>query len=216
MKSIFIFLLLLALTLNFGCSQKNTSPIKVKLNLEKEYTKSFSKNDFWVRNQIDEENLNVKTDSVVEHYYDISIDIENLGERDIYIWMMSCSWQNNIVINNNYIHYYSQGCDSNFALPEKIKSKSKITFNGTVRKDLKFDYPDENSVYGDQVELTKVGLILIDDIYEPNRKTFDYFLMMHDKSKHQFIWSNGINLLTENKKDKKNLIKPRCRGFAIR
>ena len=120
MKSIFKFSVLLVLTLNFACSQKDTSPIKVNLNLEKEYSKSFSKNDFWVRNQIEEENLNVKTDSVVEYNYDLSIDIENLGERDIYIWMMTCSYHWNFEINNNYINFYHRGCDKNVAMPEKI------------------------------------------------------------------------------------------------
>jgi hypothetical protein len=203
MKSIFIFFILLVLTLNFGCSQKDTTPIKVKLSLEKEYTKSLSKNDYWVRNQIDQQSLNVKSDSVIVHYYDITIEIENVGERDIYIWMMTCSWQHNFEINNNYINFYHRGCDSNFPIREKIKSKSKITFNGTVRKNLKFDYPNENSVYGKQIELTKVGLIIIDDFYKPNREMVNYSLNMEDKSKYKLIWSNGINLFRENNRNQK-------------
>lgn len=202
MKSIFIFLLLLVIALNFGCRQADATPINIKLNLEKEYTKSFSKTDYWVREQIEQQNLNVKKDSVVEHYYDIKVEIENVGEKDIYIWMMTCSWHHNFKINNNYIYFYHKGCDSNFPILEKIKSKSKITFSGTLRKNLKFDYPDENSVYGAQVELTRVGLVIIDDIYKPNQ-TLDYFLNMEDKSKHKLIWSNGINLLRKNNQDQK-------------
>jgi len=194
MKSISIFLL--SLTVIFGCSQKKTHPIEIKLNLEKEYTKSFSKNDFRVRNQIEEQSLNVKTDSIVEHYYDITIEIENIGNKDLYVWMMTCSWYNNFKINNNYIYFYNPngGCDSNFPILNKIEAKSKKTINGTVRKNLKFDYSDENSIYGKQVELTKVGLIIIDDIYKPNSGS-EYFLNMEDKSKQKVIWSNGINLL---------------------
>lgn len=198
MRSTFILLLLMALTLNLGCRQTNTIPIKIKLNLEKEYTKSISKNDFWVKNQIEEQSLDVITDSIIEHYYDVTIDIENVGEKDLYIEMMSCSWYNNFKINNNYIYFYNPkgGCDSNIPELKKIESKSKITINGTIRKNLKFDYPAKNSIYGEQVKLTKVGLIIIGDIYKPNRKDFsDYFLYMEDKSKQKLIWSNGINLL---------------------
>ncbi|OBW41845.1 hypothetical protein AB670_01796 [Chryseobacterium sp. MOF25P] len=200
MKSTFTLLLLVALTLNLGCIQTNTVPIKIKLNLEKEYTKSISKNDFWVKNQIEEQSLDVKTDSIIEHYYDITIDIENVGEKDLYIWMMSCSWYNNFKINNNYIYFYNPkgGCDSNIPELKKIESKSKITIHGTVRKSLKFDYPAKNTVYGEQVKLTKVGLIITDDIYKYKYKDFsEYNLFMEDKSKQNLIWSNGINLLTD-------------------
>lgn len=174
MKSTFTLLLLVALTLNLGCIQTNTVPIKIKLNLEKEYTKSISKNDFWVKNQIEEQSLDVKTDSIIEHYYDITIDIENVGEKDLYIWMMSCSWYNNFKINNNYIYFYNPkgGCDSNIPELKKIESKSKITINGTFRKNIKFDYLEKNSIYGKQVELTKIGLIIIDDMYKPDQNKF--------------------------------------------
>jgi len=197
MKSIFIFFLLWVLTLNFGCRQTDSNPIKVKLHLEKEYTKSFSKNDPWVKDQIEQQSLNVDTDSVIVHYYDIKIEIENTGQRDLYVWLMTCSWHHNFQINNNYIYFYHWGCDSNFPGREKITPQSKITLNGTIRKNLKFDYPDENSIYGEQVELTKVGFVTIDDIYKPNNVTLDYTPNIEDKSKHKVIWSNGIKLLSD-------------------
>lgn len=201
MKSTFIFFLLVALlSLNSGCRQKSSTPINIKLNLEKKYTKSFSKNDFRIKNQIEEESLDVKTDSVTEHYYDITIDIENLGKKDVYIWMMSCSWYSNFKINNNYIYFYNPkgGCDSNIPELRKIESNSKITLNGFIRKSLKFDYAAKNTVYGEQVKLTKVGLIVVNDIYKYKYKDFsEYNLFMEDKSKQNLIWSNGINLFTE-------------------
>ncbi|WP_312076259.1 hypothetical protein [Chryseobacterium sp.] len=200
MKSTFIFFLVALLSLNSGCRHKSSTPINIKLNLEKEYTKSFSKNDFRIKNQIEEENLDVKTDSVIEHYYDITIDIENVGEKDLYIWMMSCSWYSNFKINNNYIYFYNPkgGCDSNIPELRKIESNSKITLNGFMRKSLKFDYPVKNTVYGEQVQLTKVGLIVVDDIYKYKYKDFsEYDLFMEDKSKQNLIWSNGINLLKD-------------------
>ncbi len=187
----------MVLALNFGCKHTDTIPVKVKLNLEKEYTKSLSKNDPWVRDQIEQQSLNVDADSVIVHYYDIKIEIENTGQRDIYVWLMTCSWYSNIKINNNYIYFYTRGCDSNFPGREKITPQSKITLNGTVRKNLKFDYPDENSIYGKEVEFTKVGLVTIDDIYKTNVEVVDYSLNMEDKSKHKVIWSNGIKLLSE-------------------
>ncbi|MBD8081885.1 hypothetical protein [Chryseobacterium caseinilyticum] len=204
MKSIFTFLLLLVLTLNFGCKETDTNPIKVKLNLKKEYTKTLSTNDPWVRDQIEQQSLNVSTDSVVVHYYDIKIEIENTGQSDIYVWLMTCSWHDNFRINNNYIYFYHWGCDSNFPGRKKIAPKSKITLNGTVRKNLKFDYPDENSIYGEQVELTKVGLITIDDINKPNNVTLDYIPNIEDKSKYKLIWSNGIKLLSENEQNQED------------
>lgn len=51
-------------------------------------------------------------------------------------------------------------------------------------------------IYGEQVELTIVSLLNIDDIYKPNNVTLDYTPNNEDKSKHKLIWSNGIKLLS--------------------
>ncbi len=65
----------------------------------------------------------------------------------------------------------------------------------TLVKSIKFDYPCQYCVYGQQVETTKLGLIVINDIFETKINGFDYDLGMKDKSKWKIVWSNPLQLL---------------------
>jgi hypothetical protein len=65
-------------------------------------------------------------------------------------------------------------------------------------KSIKFDFPCLNCIYGKQVETTKLGLVIIDDIYKPKLDGFfEYDLAMEDESRWKMVWSNPLYLLTE-------------------
>jgi hypothetical protein len=77
------------------------------------------------------------------------------------------------------------------------KSKSEI-YKTTICKSVKFEYPYKNCVYGPQVETTKVGCIIVDDLFKPKSSTFPgYDLAMEDESLWKVIWSNPLYLLKE-------------------
>lgn len=185
--------ILFILITQIGFSHDVDSVIKVVLNLEREYTKKISIHNGSIEYQIEKGNLVVETDSVDVHFFDVTIDIVNTSDKTIQIWMMTCSWNDFLIVNNKYIRRYYQGCDLNSPFLYDIGPNSKLSYNGTYVKQIKFDYPDNVSIYGRQVELTKIGLILIDDIFEPKVSWFEYGEAKDDLSTHRVIWSNGIN-----------------------
>ena len=60
-------------------------------------------------------------------------------------------------------------------------------------KHIKFDYPgDQIFEYG--VEDTKVGLVVVNDVYQDTLNNKAYHLGMWDKSKWKMVWSNPLQL----------------------
>ncbi|HCC92825.1 MULTISPECIES: hypothetical protein [unclassified Empedobacter] len=195
MKNVLILLVIAFITIGaLKIFKTEKSPITINLQLEKKSSTKLNKHSYgWILDQIKDDDLIISSDSVIVNDYEVKIDIQNTEKKEIYLWMMNCSWDQNFEINNNYIQFYNQGCDKNSPQLFKIAPNSKITLKGTLRKDLKFQYGDDN--FDNEVKLTKIGLIIIDDIYNPKLKMFDYDLNIKDKSKHKIIWSNGIDLL---------------------
>jgi hypothetical protein len=115
--------------------------------------------------------------------------------KPVYIYLMSCSWEENFLINNNYINFKGHDCDKNIPTIVEIKPSETKTYNTTLVKSIKFDYSPQYCVYGKQVETTKLGLIIINDLFLKNITSFDYDLLMEDMSKWTIIWSNPLYLL---------------------
>jgi hypothetical protein len=198
MKYIFLISILLGGNFVKLFAQHDTSyPLTLNIAIEKEYNQKFSKRSFAY--DIERGLYNIKKDSVTQKQYDIKVEIKNNSEKSVFIWLMSCSWEDNFEINNNYISLKGHSCDKNIPhLIEIKKGESKI-YKTTLSKSIKFDYPCENCIYGKQVETSKLGLIIIDDIFKPKSEGFgEYSLAMEDKSLWKRIWSNPLYLLTEN------------------
>ena len=106
---------------------------------------------------------------------------------------MSCSWEDNFLVNNNYINMEGHDCPKNIPTLVEIKPGESKSYSTTLIKSIKFDYPCKYCVYGRQVETTKIGLIVISDITKPSSN--DYFRNMEDKSKWKIYWSNPLYLL---------------------
>ncbi len=198
MNYIFLILILLGGNCEKLFAQQDTSyALAINIRIEKEYDLKFSKKDFSY--EISRGHYNITTDSVKQTQYDIKIEIKNNSNKAAFIWLMTCSWEDNFQFNNNYIYFYRDGCDSNFPELRKIDSGESKIYEISIRKSIKFEYPCEYCIYGPQVETTKLGLIIIDDLFEPKLDAFlGYKLAMEDKSLWRIIWSNPLYLLTKN------------------
>jgi hypothetical protein len=53
------------------------------------------------------------------------------------------------------------------------------------------------------VESTKIGLIVVDEVYDSKLNMLDYSLAMEDKSKWTIVWSNSVKLLDKQPEPKK-------------
>jgi hypothetical protein len=110
---------------------------------------------------------------------------------------MTCSWQDNFIVNNNYIFIEGEECDHNFPSLKTLKPGESKMYQCTLIKSLQFDYPCEGCDPYREPAATKLGLIIIDDVFKSKNSDFDYDLAMRDKSKWTIIWSNPLFLLTE-------------------
>ena len=174
-------------------SQDPPLPITVNIKVEKEYELKENKDNYAAI--IRENYYVVNSDSVRQPYFDINLVISNTSNNSISIWLMKCSYYHNFIINNNYISIKGHGCDSNYPILVKFKPGESKKYKFTLARSIKFDYPCEHCNYGPQVETTKLGLIIIDDIFESKMRVFDYAIAMNDKSKWRIVWSNPLQLL---------------------
>ena len=191
MKTIFLSFILIGILQIKLYSQTTQIPLEVNIKLINEYEAKLSKEKIkWAYPR----NFDfIPGDSVIQKKYDIEILIRNVSSEPIIIWLMSCSWTDNFIINNNYITFERWDCDKNIPEQIKINPNEIKSLNVTLKKDIKFDYPG-NSVYGYGVETTRVGLLLSQDMLHDNFDFIDYRLFMEDKSKWKIVWSNPLHL----------------------
>jgi len=203
MKYLLLILALPFLSCKRKIEQKDTTfPLTVNINVVKEYQQKIPKEIF--SDEISKGTFNIKTDSVNQKFYDIEIALKNISTQPISIWLMTCSWEDNFRINNNYINFRVDGCDHNFPVLVKISQGESKIYKATLAKSIKFENPCENCIYGPQVETTKLGFIVIDDLFKP-KPNLDYNLAMEDESQWKIIWSNPLYLLTQNEAHPKHL-----------
>lgn len=92
-----------------------------------------------------------------------------------------------------------KACDRNFPWLVKFNPGESKNYRTTFSKPIKFENPCQHCIYGPQIETTKLGLILLDDIFEPRISILGgYNVAKKDKSTWKIIWSNPLYLLTEN------------------
>ena len=187
--------LIVALVICFyqSISQDSPLPITVSIKIERTY-ETKEKKERYART-IRENQYVVNSDYVRQTFYDINLEIKNTSSDSISIWLMKCSYWYNFLINNNYMTFEEPGCDGNYPIRVKFAPGENKEYKFTLARSIKFDYPCRYCVYGDQVETTKLGLIIIDDPFESKMHVLDYDLLMEDKSKWRIVWSNPLYLL---------------------
>lgn len=119
-------------------------------------------------------------------FYYVSLDLINNTDSTVSFWMMSCSWQDNWIINSDSARFYYQGCDSNFPELKQILSGQKLTFVGI----LQFLSPLQSEIEKD----FKIGFVEIKQHEYLINSDFRSVLLPKIKDKKDIIWSEAFKL----------------------
>ena len=129
--------------------------------------------------------LTTYQDTTLHKAFDVKLSIINQSDVPVSFWIMTCSWDENFIINNDYIRFLGWGCLSNYPRLKRLNSNSRLELKASV---IKYDFTRYQPI-----KTTKFGLIFIDSI--SCKKTRDYDNIIGDKSKQdKIIWSNRIYL----------------------
>jgi hypothetical protein len=178
-------------TTTTGYSQADsTCPLTMFIKLEKVHKIRISSKN------LDKEKYAIKGDSIIRTKYDIQINLTNTSKKTVFISLMTCSWSDNFLVNNNYMRLEGQDCDHNFPGSVEFKAGETKKYIATLWKSLEVEYPQEGA--WPKVPTTKLGLITLGNLYE-QKLDYDggYFLAMEDKSCWKIIWSNPLYLLSK-------------------
>ena len=117
--------------------------------------------------------------------YDVRLSIINKSLHPISFWMMTCSWEESFIINNDYTWFLGHDCNSNVPWPHHLNSGDSLVQNSSIIQ--------ENGSRYRRVETTIFGLIYIDS---SNCRSYGQFDSINgDKSKwDRIIWSNPLYL----------------------
>lgn len=200
-----ILSLILILQLSACLAQCDSIPISFKIKVDKEYVRTFSKHSVMFADAIRRKVYVVKSDSIKQKEFDITLTLTNTSDTIISISLMTCSWEDNFIINNDYISFWGQECDSNFPTLVEFKPGETKVYTTKLIKSIKFDYPCDGCTGFPTTEATKLGLIIINDVYNRKPERVNYFLGMADKSMWTIVWSNALYLLTESEAHPKPL-----------
>lgn len=118
--------------------------------------------------------------------YEVQIDIKNNTDSVINIVLMTCSWDDNVIINTPYISYSRGDCNGNYPRMINIKPHDKQTLTTNIQKNKYIQECETCPMYSKLIDL-RMGLIVITDIHS-------YDSIMNDKSSWNIIWSNPIRL----------------------
>ena len=172
MKKIFL-LLSICIFIN-SCTSKITNKHSLQINAN-------------IINKISPTELNEKAGN----YYSIKISITNNTDTIVNYWLMTCSWQDNLIFNTNSICFYRLGCKHNFPTIKKLLPKESLVYNGIIQICDTSNYKNKKSF--------KLGFIFINK-NEYFDLTQDYFEVLLDRKKNNkhIIWcDNPINLVKE-------------------
>ena len=165
----FPYILILALLISCGNDKPKIDP---KIIIEANVSRSY-------------DTLITSQDTSLHKAFDVKLSIINKSEEPVSFWIMTCSWDENFIINNDYISFLGWGCDSNYPRLKHLNSNSRFDLKAAV---IKYDFTRYQPI-----KTTKFGLIFIDSAICTNIR--DYDNIIGDKSKQdKIIWSNPIYL----------------------
>jgi hypothetical protein len=193
---ILLTLIALQLLVTHCYAQNNSLPISISMTVDSQYIRAYSKKGKHFKKLIRENDWVVKSDSLKQQFFDISLSIKNASDTIISISLMTCSWQDHFIVNNNYISILGPQCDHNIPDNLQLNPGESKRFKLTIAKSMELSYRCKGCTGSSQVASTKLGLKIVNDIF--TGKAFgNYFLAMEDKSEWKIIWSNPLYLLTD-------------------
>ena len=166
---------------------QDSPKLSVNLKLIKEY---FVPYDYSKRLSYEPE----RKDSLQEKTFDVEISIKNNSDSTISIWLMSCSWDENFLINNSYIFFKLWDCNKNIPTIHEIKAHDSLILKRPFTRAIMWDNPCKGCIGQiSEVATTKIGLVYIDE--KRCHNFADYENIMGDKSTWgKIIWSNPLYL----------------------
>lgn len=201
-----LFLLLISFFELSPCfAQCDSLPISVSIRVDSAYSHTYSKKGKFIKALIRANDSYVKGDSINEKFVDITVTLKNTSDTIISITLMSCSWQDNFIVNNKYIYIEGENCDNNFPISVTFKPGESKTYTTRLIQSIKLDYPCKGCAPFPPVETTRLGLIILNDPFGRKSVTVNYFLGMEDKSTWTIVWSNALYLLSESEAHPKPL-----------
>jgi hypothetical protein len=124
-------------------------------------------------------------DSIRHKIFDVRLSIINKTNKPITFWTMTCSWQDNFIVNNDYIKFNFDVCNHNYPRMRHLYPNDSLIYKTSVRK--------IDMTLGQIIKTTKFGFIYIDSA-QCNEKN-DYDIIIRDRSKQdKIIWSNPLFL----------------------
>jgi hypothetical protein len=123
-------------------------------------------------------------DSIQRKVYKINLSLINNSNFNVGYWIMSCSWYENWMMNNDQYRISNFGCDGNYPKKVSLKAKDSILYKIYIEKTESPLYPYVNNI--------RFGFIFIDTV--KNKTYHDYLQIIGDISKwnNDIIWSNPI------------------------
>jgi hypothetical protein len=195
-------LVAIQLVLNHCYAQTDSLPISVSIKVDSQYVRAYSKKGKRIKELIRENNWVVKSDSLKQQFFDISLSIKNTSDTIISIFLSPCSWQDHFIVNNNYMSISGTECNHNIPDDLKLNPGESKSFIVTLTKSMELSYRCKGCTGWWQVETTKLGLKMVNDIFR-RKASVNYFLAMEDKSEWKVVWSNPLYLLTEDEANPK-------------
>jgi hypothetical protein len=125
-------------------------------------------------------------DTLKHKAFEINISLINKSVDPVTFWIMTSSWIENFIINNDYVQFILGDYHGNYPYKPSLKSNDSLVFNTSVI--ISYD-----NTIGGAVKTTKFGFIYIDTDW--HKKTDNYHEIIWDKSEYDKIyWSNALYL----------------------
>lgn len=181
-------MLLLLCFINTVCFSRQTgsSPLHVSIAIDTVYAYPYK--GLWFQNPIRLEDLFSN-----EKAYKIKVTLQNSGERNIYLHMMTCSKIDQLRIDNELIEFLFWGCDGNYLSYHSLKQGETYTFDIELIRHSDY-YTNTGLTFKPFHCRTRIGLKLLTDIYDAEFIGTTFSVRENKNKPMEIIWSNTLNL----------------------
>ena len=131
-----------------------------------------------------DESLKLRFPNVNLEEYFITISLFNKQDTNVSFRVMTCSWAESFITNNDSIFVIPQQCDSNFPETIELEPGQSVIFFGKLRSRIKYRYPSPPPAF-------KVAFV---DLPLNKFPLSELSLSVTEKKKFRAFWSNDILL----------------------
>ena len=119
-------------------------------------------------------------------YYSVCMQLINNTICADSFWLMSCSWEDNFILNSDSLRFYNRGCDNNYPLLKIIKGGEKLVFDGILQVFIEFNSEKEINC--------SIGFVVLRS--KDYSDTLDFRKILFNKIERQkdIIWSKPFRI----------------------